>query len=79
MEKDYEYEVVCHFCAVGKKMIKASSLEGAKHIAESDYSTHFDEIIKLTEPCKVDEIMLHKSEEKVEHHPNVDYKSWGAE
>ncbi len=76
MEKEQEFEVLCHFCAIGKKTIKASSLVEAKQIVESDYSTHFDEIIRLTEPCKFDEVMLTKSDE---HQHNLEYKSWGAE
>jgi len=79
MKKDKEYVIYCHFSAIGIRKIISSSLEEAKQIAESDESVHFDEIIRLTEPCIVDEILLRKIDETIEHHENVEYKSWGAE
>jgi hypothetical protein len=79
LEKFKEYLVYCRFSAIGTKKIKASSLKDAKQIAESDESVQFDEIIRLTEPCTVDEVLLRKSDEPIIHHENVEYKSWGAE
>jgi len=79
MKKDMEYVIYCHFNAIGIRKIRALNLKEAKQIAESDESVHFDEIIRLTEPCIVDEILLRKIDETIEHHENVEYKSWGAE
>jgi hypothetical protein len=79
MGKSREYLVYCRFSAIGTKKIKAPSLKEAKQIAESDESVQFDEIISLTEPCKVEEILLRKVDEPILHHENVEYKSWGAE
>jgi hypothetical protein len=79
VKEENEYIVLCHFTAVGKKTIKASNPREAKQIAESDESVQFDEIIRLTDPCYVDEILLRKYDEAIEHHEHVEYKSWGAE
>lgn len=79
MGKNREYLIYCRFSAIGTKKIKASSLKEAKQIAESDESVQFDEIISLTEPCKVDEIILRKAEDPILHDENFEYKSWGAE
>ncbi|MDZ7626711.1 MAG: hypothetical protein U5J96_19975 [Ignavibacteriaceae bacterium] len=79
MKKDKEYVIYCQFSAIGIRKIRASNLREAKQIAESDESVQFDEIIRLTEPCIVDEILLRKIDETIEHHENVEYKSWGAE
>ena len=79
MKKDKEFIIFCHFSAIGKKTIKASSLKEAKQIAESDESVHFDEILRLTKPCKVDATLLREFNVATEHHEIVEYKSWGAE
>lgn len=80
MEKKREYIVFCHFSAIGKKIIKASSLEEAKQIAESDESVKFDEIFRLTEPCKVDEALLLKSNDRAADDLEiVEFKNWGSE
>lgn len=80
MDKKNEFELYCHFSAIGKKTISASSLEEAKQIVELDKSVHFDEIIRLTDPCKVDDSLSHKVNEPTqEEHHDVEYKSWGSE
>lgn len=79
MGKSREYLVYCRFSAIGTKKIKAFSLNEAKRIAKSDKCTRFDESIRLTEPCTVDEVLLRKSDEPIIHQENVEYKSWDAE
>ena len=80
MDTKNEYQVYCHFSAIGKKTINASSLEEAKQIVESDKSVQFDEIVRLTELCKVDESLSHKvNKPTIEEHHDVEYKSWGSE
>lgn len=80
MGKYKEFIVFCHFSAIGKKIVEATSLEEAKQIVESDQSGKFDEIIRLTEPCKVDEALLLKSNDpKINEHEIVEFKSWGSE
>jgi hypothetical protein len=80
MDKKKEYEIYCHFCAIGKKTISASNLEEAKKIIESDQSITFNEIIKFTEPCKVDVSLSHEINEQIQdQHNDFEYKSWGSE
>jgi hypothetical protein len=80
MEIQSEYQVFCQFCAIGKKVIKASSFEEAKQIAESDSSVHFDEILCLLKPCSVTDALAMKMDESVLKDENsIDYKSWGSE
>jgi len=77
---DKDFTVFCHFSAIGKRIVKAPSLDDAKRIAELDGSAEFDEIIRLTEPCKVDAVLLLKSNEKIaDEQEIVEYKSWGSE
>ena len=80
MEKKKEFIVFCHFSAIGKKIVEASGLEEAKQLVESDRSGNFNEIIRLTEPCKVDEVLLFKSNEpSTDYHEIVEFKNWGSE
>lgn len=80
MDKKKEFQIFYHFCGIGKKTIKASSLEEAKQIAEADDSIHFDEIVRLTKPCRVDETLSrYVAMPKTEDHHAVEYKSWGSE
>jgi hypothetical protein len=80
MGKKKEYIVFCHFSAIGKKIVNASSLEEAKQIAESDESVKFEEIFRLTEPCRVDEALLLKSNDKAaDDREIVEFKNWGSE
>ena len=80
MEKNKEFIVFCHFSAIGKKIVEASSLEEAKKIVESDTSGKFEEIIRLTGPCKVDEALLLKSNDPlIDDHEIVEFRSWGSE
>jgi len=80
MKKDKEFIVFCHFSAIGKRIVRASSLEEAKKIVESDESVKFEEIFKLTEPCKVDEALLLKSNDKAsDDREIVEFKNWGSE
>ena len=80
MNKDKDFIVFCHFSAIGKRIVKATSLDDAKRIAESDESVDFDGIIRLTEPCKVDEVLLLKSNDQIaDDHEFIEYKNWGSE
>lgn len=80
MAKNKKFQIFCRFSAIGKKTISASSLEEARQIVEADDSVQFDEIVRLTESCKVDESLSHIiSESEPEIHHDVDYKSWGSE
>ncbi len=74
-----KYEIYCRFSALAKKVVKASSLDEAKQVAESDVSVQFDEIIRLIEPCKVEKIFAQKMNETIEHCEHFEYKNWGAE
>ncbi|MEW6005241.1 MAG: hypothetical protein AB1695_08005 [Stygiobacter sp.] len=80
MEKSKEFIVFCRFSAVGKKIVRASSLEEAKEFVESDRSIKIDQIVKLIEPCKVDEVVLLKyNDTELDNKEIIEYKSWGAE
>ena len=80
MKKNKEYIVFCHFSAIGKKIVKASSLEEAKKIVESDESVQFNEIIRLTGQCKVDEALLLRSNDQVTDDLEiVEFKNWVSE
>jgi hypothetical protein len=75
-----EYQIFCHFCAIGEKRIRASNFEEAKQIAESEYSVQIDKILRLTEPCRVDDSLSHRVDESFNKDPNnVEYKNWGSE
>lgn len=74
------YEIYCRFSALGKKIVKASSFDEAIQIAESYDKVEFDDIERLTEPCKVDPKLSHEvleSESEVHHH--IEFKNWGSE
>ena len=80
MKTKKEFVVFCQFSAIAKKVVNAESLEQAKQIVESDKSLRFEEIVKLTEPCKVDEVLLLKSNDsELDYNEYVEYKSWGSE
>ncbi len=80
MKPDKEYVVFCQFTAKAKKVVKASSLEEAKIIVESDRNIKIDQMLKIVEPCKVDEVVLLKyNDAEMDTKELVEYKSWGAE
>lgn len=80
MKTEKEFIVFCRFSAIAKKIVNASGLEEAKQIVESDGSVKFEEIVRLTEPCKVDEALLLKSNDReMDYNEYVEYKSWGSE
>ena len=80
MEKNKEFIVFCHFSAIGKKIVEAASLEEAKQIVELDRSGKFEEIIRLTGPCKVDEALLLRSNDpSTDDQEFVEFRSWGSE
>lgn len=80
MKRNKEFIVFCRFSAIGKKIVEASSIEEAKRIVESDGSGKFEEIVKLTEPCKVDEaILLRTNEPAIDAQEVVEFKNWGSE
>lgn len=75
-----KYEIYCQFSALGKKVIHASSIDEAIQIAESEDRIELNEIVRMTEPCKVDpklsrEVLESDSEEY--HH--IEFKNWGSE
>jgi hypothetical protein len=80
MDSIQEYELYCHFCGIGKKTLKASSFEEAKQILEGDEHLQFDEIIRLTKPCWVEEAISRKRlgiSKKIHH--LLEYENWGSE
>jgi hypothetical protein len=79
MENNKEFIVFCHFSAINKKIVEASSLEETKQIIESDRSGKFEESNKLTEPCKVDEALLLKSNDQARYNYEFVEFSWGSE
>jgi hypothetical protein len=79
METNKEFTVICHFSAIARKKIKAQCFEDAKQIAESDTTINFDEILEITDPCKVDEIVISNYGDQSEYQEHVEYKSWGSE
>lgn len=80
MDTKKEFQIFCHFNAIGEKRIMASSFEEATQIAEADNSVEFDKIIRLTEPCKVDISLSHVVNEPIPESPHdFEYKSWGSE
>jgi len=80
MKSEKDFIVFCRFSAIAKKIVNASSLEQAKEIAESDESINFEEIVRLTDHCQVDEVLLLKSNDaEMDLHEHVEYKSWGSE
>lgn len=81
MDKDKEFTIFCQFSAVGKKVIMAESFDEAKQIAESDDSVEFDEIVRITKLCKVDEALSWEFYSRTEDNEKekIDYKNWGSE
>lgn len=79
MENLKEFTVVCHFSAIARKKVQAESYEDAKQIAETETSINFDEILEITEPCKVDDIVISNYGEPYDYQEHVEYKSWGSE
>ena len=80
MGKNHKFQVFCHFSAIAQKTIIAESFAEAKQIAESDYSVQLEKIVRLTEPCRVDESMSHEVNEHDSGDQHVvDYQNWGAE
>ncbi|HET55498.1 MAG TPA: hypothetical protein ENN33_09820 [Ignavibacteria bacterium] len=75
-----KYEIYCRFSALGKKVIQASSLDDAIQIAESDEKVEFDDIVRVMEPCKVDQKLSHEVIEDDSEEPhNIEFKNWGSE
>lgn len=80
MKKNKKFIVFCHFSAIGKKIVHASSLEDAKQIVESDETGKFGEIIRLTKACKVDEaLLLNSNDTLLDAREYVEYRNWGSE
>lgn len=80
MKTDKDYLVFCQFTAKAKKVVRASSLEQAKEIVESDKSLKIYELIEIVKPCNVDEVVLLKyNDAELDNKEIVEYKSWGAE
>jgi hypothetical protein len=79
METLKEFTIICHFSAIAKKKVNAESYEDAKQIAESESSVNFDEILEITEPCIVDEIVISNYGYPSEYQDHAEYKSWGSE
>jgi ABC-type transport system involved in Fe-S cluster assembly fused permease/ATPase subunit len=79
MESLKEFTVICHFSAIARKRVNAESYEDAKQIAETDSLINFDEILEITEPCKVDEIVISNYGDQSQYQDHAEYKSWGSE
>lgn len=79
METYNEYSVICHFSAIARKQIKAQNYEEAKHIAESDTSIKSRDIIRITDPCKVTEVVLRDYGSQSHRYGHFEYKIWGSE
>ena len=80
MKTEKEFVVFCQFSAIAKKVVNVESLEQTKKIVEAGKSVKIEEIFKLTEPCKVSEFLLLKSNEgELDDNEYVEYKSWGSE
>jgi hypothetical protein len=80
MKSDKEFIVFCQFTAKAKKVVRASSLEQAKEIVESDRSLKIGELTEIVEPCKVNEVILLKyNDAELDNREIIEYKSWGAE
>jgi hypothetical protein len=80
MDKNREYEIFCRFSAIAIKRIKASNLEEAKQIVESEQMPVIDNIVRIIRSCKVDEKLSHEvyhNSHEVEN--EIEYKNWGAE
>jgi hypothetical protein len=75
-----KYEIYCRFSALGKKVVKAYSIDEAIQIAESDEKFEFDDIVRVMEPCKVDQKLSHEiTESKPEEQHDIEFKNWGSE
>lgn len=75
-----KYEIYCRFSAIGKKVIKASSMDEAIQITEADEKIEFDEIVRLTKSCKVDFKLSHELAKSVPEDPhNIEFRNWGSE
>jgi len=75
-----KYEIYCRFSALGKKVVKASSIDEAIQIAESDDKFEFDDIVRVMEPCKVDQKLSHEiTESESEEQQHIEFKNWGSE
>lgn len=79
MENLKEFIVICHFKAIARIKVNAESFEDAKRIAGRDKSISFEEILEITEPCKIDEIVISNYGNQSEYHEHAEYKSWGSE
>lgn len=80
METTNDFILYCHFCGIGKKTIRASTFEEAKQILEDNEHIEFDEIIRLTKPCWVDESLSRIPDKTGERdHDEIEYKNWGSE
>jgi len=75
-----KYEIYCQFSALGKKVVQASSLDEAIQIAESDERIGFDEIVRVTKPCKVVPKLSYEIIESESEEPHqIEFKNWGSE
>jgi hypothetical protein len=80
MDSIKEFELYCHFCGIGKKTVRAGSFEEAKRMVEDDEHVCFDQIIRLTKPCWVDqEISKQLGNPTEQIQDEIEYKNWGSE
>ncbi len=80
MENQNEYEVVYHFNAIGKKMVRAENYEAVKRLIEAGECAQPDSIIEMSEPCKVYEIhSLRTDESGLQERHILEYENWGSE
>ena len=76
-----EFDIYCHFCGIGKKTVKASNYEEARQIIKNKEYIDFDEIVQLTKPCLIDEVVLKEFSDHPQKHTqsDIEYKNWGSE
>ncbi|MBN1408696.1 MAG: hypothetical protein JW956_12945 [Calditrichaceae bacterium] len=76
-----EFDVFCHFCGIGKKTIKALSYDEARQIMKNTEYIDFDEIVNLTKPCLIDEVILKGISESThgQEQSDIEYRNWGSE
>jgi hypothetical protein len=81
MGSQNEYEVVYHFNAIGKKMVRAANYEEVKRLIETAECLQPDSILEMNEPCRVYEIHSLRTDESsgLQERHILEYENWGSE
>lgn len=75
-----KFIIYCQFCALGKMMVEASSLDEAIELVEANKKIECREIVRLLKSCKVDRILSHELIEDEVQEPHVSgFTNWGSE